>query len=140
MTVEDSGRIRGTGTPVGRQGAGATPTPGEVKTSFNLEDFVCCSRARSQPKPSVPFLRVGTHGDFTIGAQIGQNIPVDSRVEIHINKKGNILLFWISDSPDRCGSAVAIKRHLEKCGVALPAIFLLEPGEGANRWIGRLHK
>jgi hypothetical protein len=150
-----NGNIRTQGTSVHRREAGGADIPqgGEVKTSYNLADFVRISRPQIRMQKKVPYFRVGKHGEVTISAAVRLEIPERYTVDVRCNKVGTIVIFRVTEQSDGIrmspasktvqswiGTSADLKRHLEQCRVTIPAVFLVERNEAEGFWIGKLQK
>jgi hypothetical protein len=126
---------------------------GAVKSTYNLEDFVRCSHLEGRLGPTVPYFRVGKKGMVTISAGVGMEIPANCTVDILCNKVGTVVVLKVIERRDGAtfkpaprarhswvSRSTALARHLEKCRVNIPAVFLVERNEAEGFWIGKLQK
>lgn len=124
---------------------------GPVKTTLDLDSFIVfktdfpgghCGR----------WCSIDKQGCIRISSAVGREITTDG-IELRINKVGTILAIRAVSReglkihhPNGHGSKAilakckAAARHLEECGISLPARYELEWDDELKVWVGRLWK
>jgi len=121
--------------------------PSKVNSSFDLAEFEVFDATNVGASESHT-INVLKRGAITLSAAIGSGIELGTRLEVLVNKKGNIIVIRKAINGIACrpnGSRTkskflackAILKHFEKNDIELPVKFRAEYDENMQAWVGR---
>lgn len=111
---------------------------GPVKQTLALDEFVTFSSQEKSGRGS-KVVTITARGEVLISRAL--ILPLETRVELLLNRRGNILV--MRESPKgipfkmQRGCCTALKNALVSAGAELPVKFVMEWDEELGAWVGR---
>jgi hypothetical protein len=120
---------------------------GKVLTKLDLTAFIKFDASNAGTKDSYT-ISVLKRGQVTVSAAVGKGYDLGTKLEVLVNRKGNIIIVRPSNNGIACHSnGAGSKSKALSCksvinyfldnGIELPARFRAEYDEALQAWVGR---